>query len=566
MTQARTRRHREDRTKSQGIHYTPEALADFLARRALDAVRGDLRVALDPACGGGELLEALARNVGTRSNPELWGFDTDPGATASASERLRPIGAVSPVRIETADFLDQAKGHRDAELFPEPGTEKPLQGVDLVIANPPYVRTQTMGQDLASSLAKRYGLTGRVDLFTAFAFAMSDVLRDDGVFALLCSNRFLTTKAGEPLRRLLSDELTLLSVTDFGDSRLFGAAVLPVVVIARKGRSEPAPVPFVSTYRTEVAGSPVMGSFNSVVEAVDAGFEGTTGISSELFEVRRGTVPVGVGPSVPWTMRRDDSNHVLRLVERSTAVTVKDLVRIRVGIKTTADPVFIRDDWSDLPDEIQPEPSLLRPLLTHHVAGRWSADAPTRQVLYTHTDRSGRAVPVDLDGFPKARAYLETHRDRLAGRKYVTDAGRAWFEIWVPQKPNLWAYPKVVFPDIAESPKFFLDTSGAIVNGDCYWAKCESDAQALLIAAVGNSKFARWFYDAQCGNQLYAGRRRFMTQYVERFPVPDPLSAVAQKIVSIAEGLRDGHGEASVAEGEIEALIAESLGVEEPLW
>jgi hypothetical protein len=152
-------------------------------------------------------------------------------------------------------------------------------------------------------------------------------------------------------------------------------------------------------------------------------------------------------------------------------------------------------------------------------------------VLYTHTDRSGRAVPVDLDGFPKARAYLETHRDRLAGRKYVTDAGRAWFEIWVPQKPNLWAYPKVVFPDIAESPKFFLDTSGAIVNGDCYWAKCESDAQALLIAAVGNSKFARWFYDAQCGNQLYAGRRRFMTQYVERFPVPDPLSAVAQRLL-----------------------------------
>lgn len=564
MTQTRTKRHREDPTKSQGIHYTPEVLADYLARCALDAATGEVAVALDPACGGGELLEALVRNASGGRVPSLVGFDTDPVAVAAASSRIEALVGPGGFKIERADFMEQTKGHRETDLFStgQPG----ISGVDLVIANPPYVRTQTLGSELATSLARRYGLTGRVDLFTAFAFAMSDVLRPGGVFALLCSNRFLTTRSGEPLRRLLTDELSLVSVTDFGDSKLFEAAVLPVVVIARKGREATRLVPFVSTYRCEIAQETTKSECSSVVEAVENGMEGVVSVGSEAFLVRRGTVPYGPAVDTPWTIGSSAVSDVLARVERSTSRTIKDLAKIRVGIKTTADQVFIRDDWEELPDAMRPEAALLRPLLTHHVVERWQAGAPEKRVLYTHVDRAGKAVPINLADYPGAAAYLESHRERLEGRKYVTDAGRAWFEIWVPQKPGLWSQPKVVFPDIAESPRFCLDTTGAIVNGDCYWAHCPNDETALLLTAVGNSRFARWYYDAQCGNQLYAGRRRFMTQYVERFPVPEPSSPSAQKIVAITRGLVAGHGDVAVAEAEIEGLIAESLGIEEPLW
>ncbi|HQT98006.1 MAG TPA: hypothetical protein PK416_09030, partial [Thermodesulfobacteriota bacterium] len=79
---------------------------------------------------------------------------------------------------------------------------------------------------------------------------------------------------------------------------------------------------------------------------------------------------------------------------------------------------------------------------------------------------------------------------------------------------------------------------GTIVNGECYWLRCEGDADPdwlWLALAVANSTFIELFYDRRFHNKLYAGRRRFMTQYVEQFPLPDPSSALAHSIVEAAK-------------------------------
>ena len=157
--------------------------------------------------------------------------------------------------------------------------------------------------------------------------------------------------------------------------------------------------------------------------------------------------------------------------------------------------------------------------------------------MYTHTTEHGKRVPIDLAKFPRAKAYLESHREQLGSRKYVTDAGRRWYEIWVPQQPADWARRKVVFPDISETPRFFLDDLGAVVNGDCYWITLlpgKSESWLFLMLAVANSRFIERYYDTMFNNRLYAGRRRFLTQYVARFPLPDLISALAQEAIRLA--------------------------------
>jgi hypothetical protein len=234
-----------------------------------------------------------------------------------------------------------------------------------------------------------------------------------------------------------------------------------------------------------------------------------------------------------------------------------------VGIKTTADSVFIRNDWTTLPASLQPEDELLAPLLTHHIAEPWRITRPVRSTVLYPYDRRGRTRrPVDLRAFPRAHAYLQSHRARLQDRKYLIESGRAWFEMWVAHVPSDWSLPKLVWPDISERPRFFLDTSGALVNGDCYWLRLR-DGQNIetlyLIAGVANSTFATTYYDTMFHNKLYSGRRRFITQYVERFPLPQIGSAAARRIIDLVE--QRVHDPGAPATGkELDALVWHAFG------
>jgi adenine-specific DNA-methyltransferase len=174
-----------------------------------------------------------------------------------------------------------------------------------------------------------------------------------------------------------------------------------------------------------------------------------------------------------------------------------------------------------------------------------------------------------LQLYPRARAYLECHRARLASREYLRQSDREWYEVWVPQDPAGWAQPKVVFPDIAEYPRFMLDDSTAIVNGDCYWITLQHGRDArwlLLLLAVANSSFILKYYDTVYHNKLYSGRRRFMTQYVKGFPLPDLNSPLGNRLVALVSEITSGglFGEARAAvEKKIDAAVWESFGLVE---
>jgi adenine-specific DNA-methyltransferase len=560
-SQAPTVRRHSSR-KADGIHYTPTELAAFVARRALSELDGGKMVVLDPACGDGELLLALAVEAAALGlpQPHLVGVDTDAEAIRAAADRLGDAPAASIV-LRTGDFL--ATGMDEAGELPE--------SYDLVISNPPYVRTQVLGAARAQALGKQFGLTGRVDLYHAFVAGMTSKLSEGGVLGLLCSNRFLTTKGGQSLRSLLLRHYDIAELWDLGDTKLFEAAVLPAVVVARRTAMPTSRTgSFVRVYEEEAADGEASAE-ESLLAALEGDTEGLVEVAGRRFEVERGEL---VDPSAerPWRLTSASGAQWMEVVQKRSAGRFGDLGPIRVGIKTTADSVFIRAGWDDLPAEMRPEGELVHPLLTYRLAARWRADETAkgaRFVLYPHEMRDGRKRAVDLGCFPRAAAYLELHRERLEGREYVRKAGRAWYEIWVPQQPDAWAPPKLVWPDISDRPKFFLDGSGAIVNGDCYWLSCKglSEDEAALALAVANSSFALRYYDLCCGNRLYAGRRRFITQYLEELPMPEVPSTALREVADMVSQLRRPTGldpeSRSVTEAALDAAVSELFGLRE---
>ncbi|MFE6925252.1 Eco57I restriction-modification methylase domain-containing protein [Nocardia sp. NPDC057663] len=612
--------------KRHGRHYTPPELARFLARRALlHAPRaGELRV-LDPACGDGELLLAVHREVAPDVTVRLTGYDLDRRAVGETAARAAAEGIEIECRAD--DFLAASARIADGSF-------------DLVISNPPYVRTQQLGGSTAQLLSKQFGLRGRIDLTHPFVAIAPRLLAADGVLGLLCANRFLTTRAGANLRRILTSELHPAELYDLGDTKLFAAAVLPAVTVATRAPRE-HDCRYVSVYE-ELGAEPDCAT--DLFDALAGDVACLVGTGGRVFAVEVGVLSTGSiggqssqrsaagaphpdnastglgGPSpgrrsvrpgvdlsgprwessarergvrpepdrppvvearsrpgevdrsslVPsgdtaWRMSRPAVDRWLGRITERTWRTFGDTARIRVGIKTTADRVFISDRWDQM--DPTPEPELLRQLITHHDLQPWriGRDRGTR-VLYPYDLMQPRRTPIDLAEFPGAAEYLRSHQQVLSGRRYVLDGGRKWFEIWVPQRPHLWGAPKLVFPDISERPRFALDRSGAVVNGDCYWISLtdlgtgeQATDLAYLLMGVANSALGLRFYDAVCGNRLYSGRRRWITQYVARLPLPDPACPAAAAIVGRVRGvLEDG---VPVAAAGIDEAVAAAFGV-----
>lgn len=526
--------------KADGATYTPPGLAAFVASEIVESAvltNNELHI-LDPAVGDGELLLSLVSKILERNCTDVvvHGFDTNPAALAIAQQRLETAFPNVDLCFRVKDFLEFAVENNltgeSLSLFSSP---KEQLLFDLIIANPPYVRTQIMGSHQAQKLAAVYGLNGRVDLYHAFLIAIAQVLKPTGTAGIIVSNRFMTTKSGANLRAALRTQFRLRHIWDLGDTKLFDAAVLPAVILAEgcDGRAPLAPV-FTSIYETE---EPPELEASDPIEALT--LTGNIGIQDgRCFRVQHGTLDNSGPKGDVWRIATAQTGIWLATVLNHTWRTFGDIGKIRVGVKTCADKIFIRSDWHELPENERPE--LLRTLTTHHIARRFRALFPEkrREILYPHESINGQRRAVDLSEKPKSLAYLEFHRAALEARTYVMQGGRHWYELWVPQDPAAWDAPKLVFRDISERPTFWIDLEGSVVNGDCYWMTAEkgnSEDLLWLAAAVANSKFIEAFYDHRFNNKLYAGRRRFMTQYVEQFPLPDPETTLSRKIVKMTK-------------------------------
>lgn len=534
-----------DRQKSDGVTYTPIAFARFVAEQMLQAAElpksGKIRV-LDPACGDGVLLDALIKNLTPtfRKRVEAFGYDTDPEAIRIASQRLRQDFPDLDVRLEQKDFLKHVLNLQGGgDLFSAGEMQEPFH---LVIANPPYVRTQIMGVQQSQQLAQSFGLTGRVDLYYPFLLGISQVLAEDGVTGVITSNRFMTTKSGQAVRRAMLSRFRILHAWDLGDTKLFDAAVLPSVLLARGTPYSQHPhtngIAYSSIYETN---DTAIAKAEDVLSALNADNDTVIEIpDGRHFRVRHGVLDNGGDPEGIWRVATQATDQWLATVEANTWETFRRIGKIRVGVKSTADKVFIRNDWSNLPDG---RPELLRPLITRKCARRFKAVLPAnakyiKEILYPHEVAENGRVAVDLGSYPKTASYLEKHRDTLEARTYLIEAGRKWYELWVPQDPAAWPSPKLVFPDISDKPIFWIDTDGGVVNGECYWLQCENKNEQDLLwlaLAVANSSFIEAFYDHRFNNKLYAGRRRYITQYVELFPLPNPKCDEAMAIIDLAK-------------------------------
>jgi len=551
----------KEEIKETGATFTPPGLANYLASLIVPELSSGAKI-LDPACGDGALLSAIDQVLKQSDKQgDLIGFDADEKYIEEAKNRMKSHGTTAS--FFQKDFLEHLSSESD-DLF----SENLDQGTyDAIIANPPYVRTQVLGAEKAQMLAKKFNLKGRVDLYYPFLIGMTQMLKEGGVIGVLTSNRYLSTKSGESIMKFLTENFDIIQVIDLGDTKLFDAAVLPAIFLGKKKlvsrTSHNAPASFIKIYE-ELNGRTPDYKAPGIFEVLRSDTSGCYTVEDKKFNLSTGVLRYDHGSKELWPMLTDEENEWVTQIESAAEGRIKDWFKARVGVKTTADPVFIKKDWKEL-KELEPEKDLIHTLISGDNVERWKLNEYQRlELLYTHYDNEGKKAVIDLDKYPKAASYLETHRERLEGRSYVIKAKRKWFEIWVPQNPSAWKHPKLVFPDISVESRFYLDTSGSIVNGNCYWIAAEnkeSEQRLKLIQGVANSSLMSTYHDLMFNNKLYSGRRRYFSQYVENYPVPKIDSKASKKIIKLVEKLNSIAADMNSEREKLDALVVEAFNL-----
>jgi predicted RNA methylase len=187
--------HSEAPIGIRGTHATPPAVADLIADLVTAGGRR-VRTVLDPACGGGRLLAAVATSL----EPGAHVYGQEYRAVTAAQARARVAGDSPKVSVDvrTGDSL------RD-DAFPD------LQ-VDAVVCNPPYGDREWGHDELAFDTRWAYGVPPRSESELAWVQHSLAHLSDGGQAVLLLPPATASRPSGRRIRAELLRQGALCAV------------------------------------------------------------------------------------------------------------------------------------------------------------------------------------------------------------------------------------------------------------------------------------------------------------------------------------------------------------------
>jgi len=256
---------RQRKRRMQGIYYTPKPIVRYIVQQTLGqrlqagADPYALRV-LDPACGSGSFLitafDVLDSWLATHDPATpvherrrrilsdcLYGVDLDDQAVEVTRLNLVLRAALEPrVKLPMLDHIQQG----DSVMEDSAASEHPFiwrnrfasvmdaGGFDVILGNPPYVRSGLLTAAFKTAAASRYTTaSGNADLYVYFIEQSIRLLREGGVYGVIVANKWMRAGYGEGLRDFLRPHVR--EIVDFGDLPVFAdATTYPAIVIAEK--------------------------------------------------------------------------------------------------------------------------------------------------------------------------------------------------------------------------------------------------------------------------------------------------------------------------------------------
>lgn len=379
------------------------------------------------------------------------------------------------------------------QMFPKAMTRG---GFDAIVGNPPYIRMEAF-KSVKSYLKRNYSSHDeRSDIYAYFIERAHKLLRENGRYGVIVSNKFLRANYGSPLRLFLRRRTNVERIVDFAGLPVFAGATIRTVVLFTLQSPNKSGTVIYSPPPTEAFAEVVNGKIT--IEQAIAGIE---------YKVDAKVLAQPV-----WSFARPDKESLLSKLQAHTK-SLKDYCngQICMGVKSGLTEAFVIDTEtrSEIIKQNPEAEEIIKPLLNGRDVRRYQLEYKNIFLIYTYHG-------INIKRYPGVETYLRPFKHRLEKRA----TKQAWYELQQPQLrfAPLMQNEKIIFPDIATNPRFALDEIGYYGSNTIYFIP----GGDLYLLGLLNSRVGHFYFSAVCAglegkNETYL---RFFGQYLEGFPVP----------------------------------------------
>jgi hypothetical protein len=470
--------------------------------------------------------------------------------------KLKSIGfsTESSQKIVSFDLYDQ---NASADWFDPEWMFGVVEGFDIVIGNPPYVRQEKI-KNLKPLLEKqKYQVfTPTADIYVYFYEKGWHLLNDTGILSFISSNKWMRAKYGNKLRNFLRDNTAVLKIIDFSGYRVFEQTVDTNIILFRKGK--PANWHMVNFVE-------VKDDMQNVIEYINQNWR---------------TIPQEKLSDNAWTLADEKVLAIKEKIER-IGRPLKDWdVKIYRGVLTGYNEAFIIDtetrnrilaNCRDKEERKRTE-EIIKPVLRGRDIGKYYYKWAGLYLIkiesgWTNKNR-GKKKPDEFfkETLSSLYQYLISFADKeVQGRRKGLlnrdDQGDYWWELRDCDYYPEFEKEKIVWQEMSFEPSFAYDDNKYYTNQTVYIMTGEN---LKFILGILNSKISNW-YMQNISYSLSEGAQRWIKQYVERLPIP-PLTPqnqpIADQIITLVDQIlsakkQNPEADTSQLEKEIDRLVYE---------
>ena len=326
----------DDTRENRGVRPLPNLETKFVAANTLlDIEKPEQMLLHNPEIDSKEtaLAEARRRHFTARTPRTKERYrkqDADLRAEISALLQQDGFPSETTEKIANWDPYDQ---NATADFFDPEWMFGIIDGFDVVIGNPPYVRQEKI-KDLKPTLKKRYTCyTGAADLYVYFYERGLQLLGPNGIHTFICSNSWLDVNYGAPLRKYLLDNTASAVICHSEAEREFESADINTIVsILHNGTPDADSHIRFLTFKTFIGDPDIENRRERTRMYTELAQAGTR---EKKYAGDKWGGKYLRAPDIYWTLSEKGKDKLVRL---------GDIAEIRRGFTTGANEFFYLDD------------------------------------------------------------------------------------------------------------------------------------------------------------------------------------------------------------------------------